>query len=272
MKKFEVIGHEESYLPEGREWELVWSDEFDKGTLDREKWSFRLHMAGKRHNCWIEDAVSFEGSSIIFHLVEKDGKYYSSALQTAENFTDRPNGESKSIKPKFLHKRGYYECRAKLQKEMPWWSAFWIQSQTVALGGAPEEAGVEADIMESFSPGNIIPQMNHWGGYTGDAHKCINSAGKDKWLSGIDEIPVTLDEFHRFGLEWDESGYTFYVDGKVCGQKIKAPVSDTEQFINLSTECKGERGAIDGYTGPMEFESGIKDMFVVDYVRVFDRK
>lgn len=269
MKEFEVANHEPSLLPDG-EWNLVWADEFDGTELDTTKWSYRYHMAGKRHNCWIDNAVSFDGNSnIIFHLVEKDGKYYSSALQTGENYTDKPNGESKNSAPKFMHKYGYYECRCKLQKEFPWWSAFWIQSPNVAILDNPKEAGVEADIMESFSPGNIIPQMNHWSGY-GENHKCVNTAGLDHWLSGKDEIPVSLDEYHRFGLKWDETGYTFYVDGKQCGQKITAPVSDAEQFVLLTTECKGERGPIDGYTGPMEFESGITDSFIVDYVRVFD--
>lgn len=36
MKKFEVQGHEPSYLPAG-EWRLIWSDEFDGTELDRTK-------------------------------------------------------------------------------------------------------------------------------------------------------------------------------------------------------------------------------------------
>ena len=220
MKEYIVENHEPSLLPEGKEWKLVWNDEFDGNELDTTKWYYRLHMAGKRHECYVEDAISFDGNSnIIFHLIEKDGKYYSSTIQTGENFTDRPNGESKNIKPKFLHKYGYYECRCKLQHEYPWWSAFWLQSQNIAILDDPKEAGVEVDIMESFSPGNIIPQMNHWGGY-GENHQCVNSAGLDHWASEKDEIHVGLGEYHRFGVEWDDTGYTFYVDGKQCGMKI----------------------------------------------------
>ena len=49
MMKYEVSGHEPSYLPEGRKWKLVWHDEFDGKELDRSKWDFRLCMMGKRH-------------------------------------------------------------------------------------------------------------------------------------------------------------------------------------------------------------------------------
>ena len=74
--------------PAGPSW--VVGGEFDGMELDRTKWDYRLHMANKRHECFIEDAVSFDGNShIIFHLVEKDGQYYSSALQTGENYTDK---------------------------------------------------------------------------------------------------------------------------------------------------------------------------------------
>ena len=63
--------------------------------------------------------------------------------------------------------------------------------------------------------------------------------------------------------------YTFYMDGKVHG-KLDGPVSDTEQFILVSTECVGYRptgipDAAEGAGKPV-----LPDCFVVDYVRVFD--
>ena len=38
MIKFEIPGHEHSLLPDGAEYTLAWSDEFDGDTLDRTKW------------------------------------------------------------------------------------------------------------------------------------------------------------------------------------------------------------------------------------------
>ena len=270
MKEYKVENHVSSYLPDDREWKLVWNDEFDATELDTSKWYFRLHYAGKRHETYIEDAISFDGeSNIIFHLVEKDGQYYSSTIQTGENYTDRPNGESKNVKPKFMHKYGYYECRCKLQHESAWWSAFWLQAPNVAILDDPKIAGVEVDIMESFFPGSVIPHFNHWGGY-GDGHKFANTAGFNRWATEEDKIPLSLDEYHTFGVWWAEDGYTFYVDGKQSGSKITEPVSDTEQFILLFTECQGYRESIPGFSGTAKFGTGLKDKFIVDYVRVFD--
>lgn len=78
-------------MPDG-DWKLVWSDEFDGDKLDSEKWDFRRHLFHKKHDAWIgEEGIEFDGeSNIIFKMVEKDGKYYSSQLQTGENWYDRP--------------------------------------------------------------------------------------------------------------------------------------------------------------------------------------
>ena len=63
MKKFEVKDHAPSLVPEGKEWKLVWADEFDGTELDRSKWDYRLSMMGKRHITWTDDGVTLDGNS-----------------------------------------------------------------------------------------------------------------------------------------------------------------------------------------------------------------
>ena len=38
MQNFKVDGHEDSLLPDGKSFKLVWQDEFDGDTLDTSKW------------------------------------------------------------------------------------------------------------------------------------------------------------------------------------------------------------------------------------------
>jgi len=152
MQTFAIENHEPSLLPDG-EWTLAWSDEFDGTALDTTKWDFRHHLFHKKHDAWIgEEGIAFDGeSNLIFKLVEKDGRYYSSQLQTGENWYDRP-GHSPDWdvaafkEPKFLHKFGYYECRCKLQRGNNWWSAFWLQSPVIGTQLDEKKAGVEVDI------------------------------------------------------------------------------------------------------------------------------
>ena len=273
MTEFKLLGHEPSFLPDGYEWQLAWHDEFDGTQLDMTKWDHRYCMMGKRHMTWQPEGVSLDGkSNCVFKIFEKDGMICSSQLQTGYNYMDEPNGDTatygkttwpigKLKKSKYLHRYGYYECRCRLQQKNGWWSAFWLQSPIIGSSLDPEVSGVEVDIMESFSAGRIIPHTNHYDGYGVD-HKSAKTGG---------DCDISTDEFHRFGVLWDENGYSYYIDGKLDGH-IAGPVSHIPQFILISTEVNGYRSDPFEATDEAKAAAVAGDEFIVDYVRVFDRK
>ena len=280
MRIFEVDGHEESVLPDG-EWRLVWSDEFDGAELDLSKWEYRTHIWGKRHPCFAEDGVILDGNSnAVLKIFERNGEICSPHLQTGRNWIDTPykdeamcgavdEGEEPGLvwpigkfkEHNFTHRYGYYECRCKLQKREGWWSAFWLQSPMIGSSQHPALSGIEVDVMESFSPGEVDVHVLHYDGY-GEDHKC-KIAGEKKQLS--------LNEYHRFGVLWEEDGYTFFVDGVQDGEKICEPVSHIPQYILISTEVKGYRSSMHTAIETARETAKLGDEFIVDYVRVFDR-
>lgn len=273
MKKYEVKDHEPSFLPDG-EWELVWNDEFDGTELDTSKWDYRMSMMNRNHPAWTDKGVTLDGKShAVFSILPgEDGRPTSSQLQTGYNFMDQPTEKTtfekdhlqwnigKLKQSKFLHKYGYYECRCRLQQMLGWWSAFWIQSPIIGASLDPAESGSEIDVMECFRPGHVHDHNVFTGGYGLDM--------KHNHIGGMDVDPT---EFHRFGLLWDETGYTFYVDGKEDG-KITEFVSHRPEFILISTEMKGYR--FEDHAPVPEAYAAMEagDTFLVDYVRVFDRK
>ena len=273
MNEFKVEGHEPSLMPPG-EWDLVWSDEFDGTELDRSKWDYRLSMMGKFHPAWVDRGVHLDGkSNAVFELMMEDGRPVSAQLQTGYNFMDQPLEKTifgadhlqwtigKLHESLFLHKYGYYECRCRLhQNTDAWWSAFWIQSPVIGSSLDPGEAGVEIDVMECFQPGRIHHHNVICGGYGLDCR--VNKVG------GFDGLDQTA--FHRFGVLWEPTGYTFYVDGVEDGH-IDKDVSHRPEFIMISTEVKGYR-LEDHAPVPAAFEAVGKDNFIVDYIRVFDPK
>lgn len=271
MKKYDVAGHEPSFLPEERNWKLVWSDEFDGYELDRTKWDYRMCMMGKVHPAWTDKGVHLDGNSnAVFTVIEENGKPVSSQLQTGYNFMDTPIQSTKfgsdSLQwnigklneNKYTKKYGYFECRCKLQKKAGWWSAFWIQSPIIGASLDWEETGSEIDIMESFRPGEIAPHTIYTGGYGLD-NKKSNVGG---WQKGYN-----LNVYHTFGLWWDENGYTFYVDGKEDGH-IDQYVSKRPEFILISTEIFGYRK--ENREATDEAKAAVGDTFTVDYVRAFE--
>jgi beta-glucanase (GH16 family) len=163
---------------------------------------------------------------------------------------------------KYLKKYGYFECRCKLQKKAGWWSAFWLQSPVIGSSLDPSFSGIENDIMESFEPGKIDVHVNHYNGYGAD-HRSA-TAGHGKQLS--------LDEYHTFGMLWEEDGYTFFIDGVQNGRKITEVVSHADTFVLIGTEPNGYRGYIPGHVKDNPHYKIVEnDEFIVDYVRVFDK-
>lgn len=258
-----------SQLPEGKKWKLVWNDEFDGKELDRTKWDFRLHIMQTRHQTFTNDGAIVKDGLLYLNLIEKDGQYYSPHLQTGRNFLDRPgdpysNGLTWPIAniepPLFMHKYGYYEIRCQLQKQPGWWSAFWLQSPIIGANLDPAVSGMEIDIMENFTRDNIVSHNIHWDGY-GKNHKGTGS--------GPRKVEETPDKFHNFGLHWTRTNYVFYVDGKETW-RMNGPVSHTEEFILVTTECGGYRNGKRDKPSEAMKKAVLPDAFVVDYVRVFD--
>ncbi len=270
MKTYNVPGHEPSLLPAG-EWKLTWSDEFDGDMLDTTKWDYRMAMMGRKHPAWTDKGVHLDGNSnVVFTLLkDENGMPVSSQLQTGYNFMDQPTIKTRFgrddlqwnigrlKKSKYLHSHGYYECRCRLQQKSGWWSAFWIQSPVIGASLDPADTGVEIDVMESFEPGEIDHHNVFCGGY-GEDCRSLNIGGKV-----VDE-----KEYHRFGLLWDETGYTFYIDGVEDG-KITDMQTARPEFILISTEVFGYR--LDNHTPVDAAFENTGDTFLVDYVRVFDK-
>ena len=268
-----IPDHEPSLLPPGRKWRLAWHDEFDGTELDRTKWAFRMSIMQKRHPGYTDKGVHLDGrGNAVFDIRIEDGRPVSSHLQTGFNFMDEPIEETKFYNdhlqwpigklraPLFEHLYGYWECRCCLQQKPGWWSAFWLQSSTIGASLDPARTGVEIDAMESFKPGVVSMHNVFHGGYGKDTH--WEGCGSEK--TGLD-----TSVFHRFGVLWDDRGYTFYFNGREDGH-VEGHVSRVPLFVLVSTEVTGYRHA-DHQPVPEAFaaaESG--DNFLVDYVRVFD--
>ena len=268
-----VPGRQPSLLPAGREFRLVWHDEFDGDRLDETKWRYRLHMMQKRHKPWTDEpgAVVVEDGLCKFRRIFRDGDYFSAQLQTGENFMDRPpEGGLQALRwplaelrePLFQHRYGYYEARVRLQQRPGWWSAFWLQSPINGATLDRREAGVEVDILESFRPGVVWSHSLYW-----------NGCGKNFREAHVGvEHPEDKAAWHTFGCLWTPTNYVFYIDGKETGRTdLGGAVSQREQFILISTECFGYRdGTRDRPSPELAAENGAADEFWVDYVRVYD--
>ncbi len=283
-----VEGHAESLLPAGKQWKMVWNDEFDGTALDESKWNYRLHYWGYRSPTYSDEGVEVKDGTMKIHLIRKGDDFYSAHLQTGGLTFDMPAEPDNKNKwypfgkrpePKFMHKYGYYEIRCRLPQKRGWHAAFWLQAPGIGSHPDASACGVECDILENYrqiSDKKLICGCG-WGGYGMDRH----------WYGHFEyDFEETADGWHYYGVDWTPEGYTFYADGKLVGSQLapKCAVSNVEQFLLISTEChgyhreftrRGEDGEGNNGSGrwgkPVpELFDAVPDCFEIDFVRVYD--
>ncbi len=245
----------------------VFADEFDGEALDTNKW--RAHYAPdgvRRGGYWDNDMVSVNNGNLIIRtaymekgLNGKPAGWYTAGIDTGSSFR---------------HSYGYYECRCILPKGYGHWSAFWLFGDGVGNIDGTGKDGAEIDIMESPFWGdkklkNSTIHTIHYDGY-GEEHRSKNDGN---WR--IEGDPY--NEFHTYGVEWNEDGYTFYIDGKKTSETDFGGACQVPEFLILSVEVAGKDGvpAEDFSVGTIDGNEGGKDFsseFIVDYVRVYEYK
>ena len=226
--------------PPGKDYKLVWADEFDGEQLEATKWDYR--GLGKRRNAVnTKDAVRLDGQGHLVITTSKAGEEYRTGMVATHG----------KFEPVF----GYFECRVKFQSQQGHWSAFWLQTPTMGkVIGDAKQSGTEIDIFEYLARQPDLLQMNlHWDGY-----------GKDHKHAGKQHRDTTLAEgWHVIGLEWTPEEYRFFLDGKEVWRTAEG-VSHAKEFIILSME-------VDKWGGDIA-AAKLPDSCQFDYVRVYQKE
>ena len=225
-------------LPAGKEWKLIWQDEFDGTKLDETKWN-RLGDRVRKGGCWLKEDAYLSGQGTLLLRTKKDG--------------DRFTCGAVNTQGKFEHAFGYYVARLKMPKQPGHWPAFWLMCGGVSKVDDAGRNGTEIDIVEiPWRDGRITMNL-HWDGY-GPDHK--TAGGKQT------KIPEHTEGLHDYALLWTPEEYVFYVDGKEVWRSSAGGVSQVPEFIKLTNE-------IGDWAGDIK-QAKLPDYFEVDYVRVYD--
>jgi len=224
--------------PAGKQWRLLWCDEFSGAKIDESKWEI-LGDWKRRDGYWVKADSYLDGKGRLVLRTRKDGDRFTSGAMRTQG--------------KFEHRFGYWECRCKFPAREGHWPAFWLFSRPgVSKVGDEGRDGTEIDIVEMPWRTDHIQHALHWDGY-GKHHR---SAGKKAEVKGVSR------GFHAFGLHWKPDEYVFYVDGVETWRTKAGGVSQVKAFVKLTEEI--------GKWGGNIRKAELPDYFLVDYVRVFD--
>lgn len=118
-------------LPAGKEWKLIWNDEFDGTRLDETKWN-RLGDYKRRDGWWLKEDAYLSGKGTLILRTKKDGdRYTCGAVDTAG---------------KFERAFGYFVARCAMPQAEGHWAAFWLQTTGTSRVGDEGRDGTEIEI------------------------------------------------------------------------------------------------------------------------------
>lgn len=240
---------------------LKWSDEFNGTDWDRDKWYPEIGDNGWGNNEWqnytpFDDNIEVSDSTlkIIARLEgpgQRRGDYTSARLLTKEAFL-----------------YGRFEIRAKIpsHKGNGLWPAIWLLGDTLRNGGSWPACG-ELDIMEYVS---YDPNVIHASIHTTDNNHRLNT----QITSGSVQLQTVEEEFHIYGMLWEERFISFYIDtidNEIL--RFNRPLNydndnwpfDKPQFILLNMAVGGDWGGSRGVD-----DSIFPATFEIDYVRVYE--
>jgi beta-glucanase (GH16 family) len=161
---------------------------------------------------------------------------------------------------KFSFTYGHVEARIKVSGTQGLWPAFWMLGANFPTVGWP--ASGEIDIMEHVGrlPDQVFSTL-HAPAYNGGNGDGMPFTGSGDFAAA----------FHTYGMDWDASHMTFYVDGTAFFTLTKTQVEATRGpwvydhpfFVILNNAVGGD------FPGNPDATTVMPQRMLVDYVRVF---
>lgn len=244
------------------DWQLIWSDEFNGSKLDYSKWEIEVNaFGGGNHELQIytdrkENVRVADGNLII--EARKDNAAITGTVR------EYSSGRIRS-KNRGDWQYGRFEFRAKLPRGQGLWPAIWMMP-TEDKYGTWASSG-EIDIMEfkGQEPHQVWGTLHYGRQWPDNKHTGTQYQLKNGNF---------CDDFHEFALEWEEGKIRWYVDGTMYQEQTKwdssggafpAPFNHPFHIV-LNMAVGG------GFVGNPDGQTKFPSQFLVDYVRVYQKK
>ena len=255
--------------------ELLFADEFNTGTLDRDKWIVigTDFWVNNEQQAYVDDPATI---NFIDGIEGADGGVL--MLRPVFKPGIDPNRDRKApflsgrieTQGKFDFEHGRAEARIKMPANVGVWPAFWL------LGNDKWPGTGEIDIMEYVGEKDWVGVALHGPGYSGET-PLVN---KFFFPDGID-----VTSWHTYAVEWTDQQIDFLIDGRVTYRVTRPMVEnygewtfDNEKYLILNFAMGGaypyKTNLIEEpYNGiPQETVDAVKAgevAMLVDWVRVY---
>lgn len=247
---------------DSREWNLIWSDEFDgeAGTpINSRYWSNDIGGHGWGNNelqyyTTRSENASLDGNGNLAIVAREENPLNYNCRYGACRYTSARI----LTQGKFEFTYGRVEARLQIPYGQGIWPAFWMLGANFNTVGWPGSG--EIDIMENVGH---EPRTTH-GTIHGPGYSGANGIGG----SNHGSAPFA-DDFHVYAIEWDPNVIRWYVDGELFNTitvnhlRGRPWVYDHDFFLILNVAVGGN------WPGSPDETTVFPQTMLVDYVRVY---
>ncbi|QOL25210.1 carbohydrate binding domain-containing protein [Thalassotalea sp. LPB0316] len=203
------------------DWELVWSDEFDSGTLNLDNWNFEINCDGggnAEEQCYTDSPDNLFIQDGILNIVARptpDGanltKPYTSSRITTQNKVD------------FTY--GRIEVKAKAPRGQGSWAAAWLMPTNSEYGTWPLSG--EIDLVEWVNIGEVRQDGDIDRHAHGTLHYGPMQGSNHDYTGGEYPLPNAspADDFHVYAIEWEEGEIRWYIDDVLYAYQTDSQVT-----------------------------------------------
>lgn len=242
------------------DWVQTLNENFDGDSIDLHRWNIYTDNYWDKRTHFSKDNTIVRDGKLTLHFEKKTGHHND---DPKGKVTDYACGFSDTY-GKWRQLYGYFETRVKLPKAPGLWPAYWLMPDRGPDAGPQwkradtKNGGMEFDILE-FLSGWGPYRYNlayHWDGY-GKEHK---SAG-----TTTNYVLPDKDGYITTGVYWAPGLAVYYAQGKEVLRWESPRVSSVPSYIMFDMVTGGWDNK------PLD-DAQLPDDFVIDYVRVWQRK
>jgi len=246
-------------VPPATQWNIVWSDEFNGGSINTNNWTFETgddcpnncqwgnseleYYTSRTNNAYVANGLLH----IVAQLEPTNGYQFTSARMKSQGLYSTPT-------------YGRFQWRARMPAGFGMWPALWMMGTNIDSVGWPTCG--EIDVVEY--PGNTT--FNQSSLHSGTDWQHVISQTGYYYFTGGDSIT----NFHTYEFDWSASSEQFLVDGHLYEtQSVGSPFNAPLFFLmNLAVggtypNAYSASDIIASNVFPKEIQ--------VDYVRVYQQ-
>jgi beta-glucanase (GH16 family) len=262
MKKHQLTPQKLTQKTDGKEWKVVWADEFEgEGMPDTSKWTYDIGDWG-----WGNNELQYYTDSRLENARLEDGNLVIEARKNDMNQEWTSARLTTRGKVTFLY--GRIEFRAKVPPNKGNWAAGWTLGDDYVDELSWPYCG-EIDILESV--GYEIDNETGNGKAHASAHCGAYYFKLGNQPTGIIDVENMNNEYHIYAVDWTPEGIIASVDGKEyftyndTSTDLAWPFGKAQNLI-LNLAMGGGWGGLQGMDETMTSQK-----FLVDYVRVYEK-